>query len=169
MTVTVPQLSVAVMFLVSAGGISAEISLVAMAIGSTSAAAEGWSLSKLVPFQKSLASKRARASVSDDDRSSWLPRMSLPSWGSKSGGPARRSEPSTLNKLNQGTKDFVGKTKDVLMPWSKSSKKPTARPASAKKSAAKTPWYKSWIPQKKKPEKKPMSVSEFIGQDRPEF
>ena len=143
--------------------------LVAMAIGSSSAAAEGWSLSKLVPFQKSSASKRARASVSDDDRSSLLPKMSLPSWGTKSRAPARPSEPSTLSKLNQGTKDFFGKSKDVLMPWSKSSKKPTARPASVKKPVAKTPWYKSWIPQKKKPEKKPLSVSEFIGQDRPEF
>ena len=142
--------------------------LVAMAIASTSAAAEDWSLSKLVPFQKSSASKRAHASVSDEDRSSLLPRMSLPSWSTKSRAPARPREPSTMSKLNQGTKDFFGKTKDVLMPWSKSSKKPTTRPASVRKPVAKTPWYKSWIPQKKE-EKKPLSVSDFIGQDRPEF
>jgi hypothetical protein len=73
-----------------------------------------------------------------------------------------------MSKLNQGTKDFFGKTKDVLMPWGKSSKKPTTRPASVRKPVAKTPWYKSWIPQKKE-EKKPLSVSDFIGQDRPEF
>jgi hypothetical protein len=143
-------------------------SLVAMAIASTSAAAEGWSLSKLNPFQKSSASKRAHASVSDDDHSSWLPKMSLPSWSSKSRAPTRHSEPSTLSKMNQGTKDFFGKSKDVLMPWSKSSKKPTTRPASVKKPVAKTPWYKSWVPQKKQ-EKKPLSVSDFIGQDRPEI
>jgi hypothetical protein len=142
--------------------------LAAMAISSTSAAADGWSLSKLVPFQKSSASKRAHASVSDGDRSGGLPRMSVPNRGTKSRPPDGPSEPSTLSKLNQGTKDFFGKTKDVLMPWSKSSKKPAARPVSTTRTATKTPWYKSWIPQKKQ-QQKPKTVSEFIGQDRPEF
>ncbi len=62
--------------------------LVAMAIASTPAAAGGWSLSKLVPFQKSSASKRAHASVSDEGRSGGLPQMSLPSGGTKSRPPA---------------------------------------------------------------------------------
>ena len=143
--------------------------LVAMACAGTAAATEGWSLSKLNPFQKSSSSKRVHGSVSDEKSKSVLPSMSLPGLGSKSHKPAHSSEPSTLSKMNQGTKDFFGKTKDVLMPWSKSSKKPAARPVSSKKTAAKTPWYKSWIPQKKKVEKKPMTVSDFIGQDRPGF
>lgn len=147
--------------------------LVAMAMAGTSVAAEGWSLSKLVPFQKSSADKRARASVSDDDRGGGFPTLSMPSWGSKSRSPKRSSEPSTLSKLNQGTKDFFGKTKDVLMPWSKSTQskstqKSATRPVSNKKKVAKTPWYKALIPQKE-PEKKPKTVSEFIGQDRPEL
>ena len=142
--------------------------VVAMAMGSSLAAAESWSLSKLVPFQKSSAGKRAHASVSDKDRGSWMPKMSLPSWGSTSRAPAKSKTPSTLTKLNQGTKDFFGKTKDVLMPWSKPAKKSATRPASAKKTSQ-TPWYKAWIPRQKPPEKKPMSVSDFIGQDRPEF
>jgi hypothetical protein len=140
--------------------------LIAMAVASTAAAAESWSLSKLVPFQKSSASKRTKASVSDEDRKSWMP--SMPSWGTSKKKPSASREPSTLNKLNKGTKEFFGKTKDVLMPWSKSSKKPAARPVSTKKTPAKTPWYKSWFTQKE-PEKKPMTVSDFIGQDRPEF
>ena len=57
--------------------------LVALAMAGTSVAAEGWSLSKLVPFQKSSADKRARASVSDDDRGGGFPTLSMPSWGSR--------------------------------------------------------------------------------------
>jgi hypothetical protein len=139
------------------------VCLVAMSMASTSVAAEGWSLSKLNPFKKSTADKRTRASVSDDDRSLTLPRPAP-----KSNGAKRSAEPSTLSKLNQGTKEFFGKTKDVLMPWSKSKKKSVARPVSAKKKVTKTPWYKSLLPQKE-PEKKPKTVSEFIGQDRPEL
>lgn len=140
--------------------------LLAMTFADTSAAEDGWSLSKLVPFKKSSTDARTRASVSDEDRSSGLPKLSLPSWSSKSRSASRSKQPSTWAKLNRNTQEFFGKSKDVLMPWTKDSKAKT-RPVSTKKKP-KTPWYKALLPQQE-PEKKPSTVSEFIGQERPEI
>ncbi len=140
--------------------------LIVLSIVSSSGATENWSLSKLVPFKKSATSKRAHASVSDDSHSRGFPKLPVPSWGSSSRSPKRSAEPSMLTKLNQGTKDAFGKTKDVLMPWSKNTKKPTTRPASSRSKTNHTPWYKAILPQRE-PAKKLNSVSDFIGQDRP--
>jgi hypothetical protein len=142
--------------------------LTVMALAGTVMADEGWSLSKLNPFKKSTTSARARGSVSDD-HSSGLSKYSLT--GSKSSSTKKSSQPSTLSKWNQNTKEFFGKTKDTLMPWSKSdTKKAAAHPVSTKKkakAAEKTPWYKAWWPHEEP--KKPKTVSEFIGQERPEM
>ena len=142
-------------------------SLVAISFASVAAAEEGWSISKLNPFKKSSASKRAHAQVSDEKPGIGLPRMSLPGLSSKSAAPKRKSKPSTLAKVNQGTKDFFGKTKDVLMPWSKSSKKPAAHYGSSKKPAKKKSFLTSWIPQKKE-EKRPQTMGDFLDAKRPE-
>ena len=53
-------------------------SLVAISFASVASAEDGWSMSKLNPFKKSSASKRAHAQVSDESRGIGLPRMSLP-------------------------------------------------------------------------------------------
>lgn len=142
-------------------------SLIAISLTSVAAAEEGWSVSKLNPFKKSSASKREHARVSDESSGIGLPHLSLPSWGSKSGPAKRKSEPSTLTKVNQGTKDFFGKTKDVLMPWSKSSKKPATQYGSSKKPAKKKSFFTSWIPQKKE-EKRPQTMGDFLDAKRPE-
>ncbi|MHB8970999.1 MAG: hypothetical protein ACYC3X_11290 [Pirellulaceae bacterium] len=142
-------------------------SLVAISFASVAAAAEGWSVSKLNPFKKSSPSKRAHANVSDEKSGIGLPHMSLPSLSSKSTAPKRKSEPSTLAKMNQSTKNFFGKTKDVLMPWSKSSKKPSASYGSNKKPAKKKSFLTSWMPEKKA-EKKTQTMGDFLGGKRPE-
>ena len=70
------------------------------------AAGDGWSLSSLNPFKKASTQQRARASVSDESvKKSVFPRMSMPSWNTKSPAPKRRTEPSTFAKIGQGTKD----------------------------------------------------------------
>jgi hypothetical protein len=139
--------------------------LTAMAMASTSTAAEGWSLSKLVPFQKSSASKRAHASVSDAGRSTGFPRMSLPTWGKKShaAAPKHSAKPSALSKVTKDTKDMLAKTKDALTPGSKTSKK--TKTQSNKKSTMKT-WFSSWIPHKKKT-KPSKTVQDFLSIPRP--
>ncbi len=71
---------------------------------------DGWGWSKLNPFAKKepkTDAKRVRASYNDrvaDART----RTELIRKG---------EEPSTWEKMNQGTKSFFGKTKSVLMPW----------------------------------------------------
>ena len=73
-----------------------------------------------------------------------------------------------LAKVNKSTKDFFGKSKEVLMPWTKSSKKPATHSSSSKKSAPKKSFLTSWMSPKKE-EKKPQTVTDFLKQDRPEF
>ncbi len=123
-------------------------------------ASDGWSLSKLIPFQKSSSSGRARATVSDSN-SSWL---QLPNWGQKSASKSRSREPSTLDKLSHGTKKTWDKTVDLLNPWDGNSKK-----SAAKKSTKKQSWFSSWMPQKKSKPKEVQTVKDFLGQPRPEF
>jgi hypothetical protein len=136
-----------------------------MAIAGSAAADDTWSLSKLVPFQKSSTPSRARASVSDSGRSSssWI---SLPSWGSKSHATPKRHEPSMLDKFTQGTKDTWHKTTDLLTPWDGNSSK---KSSAARKSAKKNSWFSSWMPQKKSKPREVQTVKDFLGQPRPEF
>ena len=138
--------------------------LAAMTIAASTALADGWKMPSLNPFKKaSSGSDRAKASISDKSKSSGLPKLSLPSWGSESSKP---KGPSTMQKINSGTKSFFSKTKDVLMPWNTSSKKTSSsRSSKPKKKSILT----SWIPTKKPPKKERMTVSDFIGQDRPDF
>ena len=134
-------------------------------------AGDGWSLSKLNPFKKKpTASQRARASFTDEaSQTSRFPRVSMPSWGQQSQTPRPTKKPSTLSKMNQGTKDLLGKTKDTLMPWSKDAKKKSDYTRSSKKSSS--PFsLTSWLPKKKKEEKsRSKSMTDFLGQPRPSF
>jgi hypothetical protein len=141
--------------------------LIAISLVSTATAGERWSLKNLNPFKKSSASQRARASVSDQAPSRGFPRMSMPTWPTKSRSPQRPREPSTLAKLNQGTKDFLGKTKDVLTPWSKNSPS-TASGSGSRSQSKKKSWFSSLLPQKKKP-KEIKTVKDFLALERPEF
>ncbi len=125
-----------------------------------------WSLSKLNPFKKKpTADARARASVSDEvTQRKGFPRMTMPTWASRSRTPERRKEPSTMDKISQGTKDLFGKTKNVLMPWSSDSKKKKSRA----KASEKPSFLTSWLPQKETP-KRPKTVNDFLKQPRPGY
>lgn len=131
----------------------------ALLVTGSALASEGWSLSKLVPFQKSSSSSRTRATVSDNN-SSWF---HLPTWGQKAASKSSSREPSTLDKIGQGTKKTWDKTVDLLTPWDNTSKK------THKKTPKKPAWYSSWIPQKKKKPREVQTVKDFLGQPRPEF
>lgn len=126
-----------------------------------SAAEEGWSLSKLNPFgSPSSSSAKSKAARSPH---------------SASAGKPKSAPRSTLNSMTQGTSKFMGKTKEVLMPWSKPAPKTTkmsvSRTTPAKKSRAasvqKAAWYEFW---KSEPEqdKGPQTVNEFLALPRPE-
>ncbi len=62
-----------------------------------------------------------------------------------------------FEKMSQGTTSFFGKTKDVLMPWSKSSKKPSS---SKSHKPAKKSFFSSWFPEKKQ-QKESKTVKDF--------
>jgi hypothetical protein len=142
------------------------VSLLSIGLAGVVSADDGWSLSKLNPFKKSPAPQRTRASVSDHATRSGTNHMNVPPWTARPASTTRRNEPSTLEKINQGTKDFFGKTKEVLMPWSSSSKKPASRAGS--RQPAKTSWFSSWFPEKKK-EPEIRTVNDFLSLERPQF
>jgi len=128
------------------------------------AAEEGWNWSKLNPFgssnSPSTKSKNARGSRNVSDR--------------KTGGKSKSAPTSTLNSVTQSTSNFMGKTKQVLMPWSKPAPKTTktsvSRTTPAKKPRAQPEekaWYEFW---KSEPETNtgPQTVNEFLALPRPE-
>ena len=127
---------------------------------------DGWSVSKLNPFKKKpAANARAQASLSDEvTATSSFPRMSMPTWASRSQTPQPPAEPSTLAKLNQGTKDLYGKTKSVLMPWASDSKKSSSSKTNKSQGSFLTSWFT-----KKEEKKKPRTVKEFLAQPRPGY
>ncbi len=150
-----------------------------IALAGSSYAGDSWSLSKLNPFKKKTTTtrNRARARVSDDgSKTSGTPRLKLPSWGAPSHKPTgfstnaypakTRKAPSSFTKLSNGTKDLFGKTKDVLMPWSSTSKKKKSKKSSTSRSKSKTSFLTSWLPKKEK-KPKPPTLKSFLGQQRP--
>lgn len=143
------------------------VGMLSIGVAGVVSADEGWGLSKLNPFKKKAPpAARARASVADSSRPSGSSRATTAPWLTRSSAPTRKAEPSTLEKVNQGTKDFFGKTKEVLMPWSTTPQKPAARTSS--KSAKSSSWFSSWWPEKKK-EPEIRTVNDFLGLERPQF
>jgi hypothetical protein len=132
-------------------------------------AESNWQFPNLNPFAK----KSDAAAESEKSSRFKMPTL-LPSFGEKSN--RRSSEPSTWNKLTTGTKEFLGKTADVLTPWDTAAEK-KARNSSVsdrfpsrnyreKEVEKKESIFTSWLPEKKEPER-PRSVSEFLKQPRP--
>ena len=69
------------------------------------------------------------------------------------------------DKISQGTKDFYGKTKSVIMPWT--NKKPNGSSGGTKLDK-KPSFLTSWLP-KKEEKKQHKTVKEFLAQPRPGF
>jgi hypothetical protein len=115
------------------------------------ASAEGWKLPNLNPFSKTSSkgtqTTRARPAVS----------------------PSRAAEPSFLEKVNTGTKEFFTKTGDFLMPWKKSDKKPSAsRTTTAARPAGKKSIF-PWAGDKKETEPEPQSLTDWLAQPKEKY
>ncbi|RCS42151.1 hypothetical protein DTL42_20180 [Bremerella cremea] len=99
------------------------------------------------------------------------------SWGS-SPAPAKKSTgPSTLQKINNGTKDFFYKSADFLNPFDDAEdEKPTRRTtyrggyhsASKKKQQESSSWFGGWFSTEPEPAP-PQTVSEFLDLPRSKF
>ncbi|MFW6171142.1 MAG: hypothetical protein ACODAD_11675 [Planctomycetota bacterium] len=145
-----------------------------------------WSLGQLNPFKKRPGSgERIRASLSDKAAAE----SGSPAADSRaaSGGLQATSQPrdpSMLTKVNRGTKalfsmtwdkttetwvqtkQVLGKTKKVLMPWER--KEPTANHSSPQYGNRDSSLFPSWWP-KKEEKKRPNSVKEFLSLPRPGY
>jgi hypothetical protein len=82
--------------------------------------------------------------------------------------PVKKQQPSTLDKLAAGTKNFFNKTGETLGLKKPETKKPTVAYPKASIQSQKKDESKSWLGSMFKPAepKKPTSVSEWIGQPR---
>jgi hypothetical protein len=163
------------------------LAAVALALAGNLAAAEGLSLSKLNPFageEKPKAKPKAKSTANKTagKESSWLkwPFSSTSSTAKKPAARKTKPEPSTLSKLNSGTKKLFSDTKNALTPGGK---KPAAKSNSAsgfagrstgsrtaKKEESKASgnifasWFKPTEPEKPK---RPERPSDWVGGERP--
>jgi hypothetical protein len=139
--------------------------LLAFASPVTAVAADGWGWSSLNPFGAGETKP-----TGNQNRRPTTPSRSAAKTPAKQGAVA-----SSWNSVSRGTSNFMGKTKEVLMPWSKPAAKPTSRvpisrnaPTRKPKPKAEQPsWYEFW---KEAPEEKtgPKTVNEFLALPRPE-
>lgn len=97
----------------------------------------GSSSSSTAPRRSSSAQVSGSKSSSSSSSFPRLPMPSLPVGGLTGGSTARKpasKEPSTLDKLNSGTKAFFSKTADFLTPWD-NDPSPTRRSATGSRTA----------------------------------
>jgi len=128
-------------------------------------AGDSWSLSKLNPFKKKPAKEERSSSNFQSNfhdsatRTVGYEHPEVAGWGSRARKTVTKKEPSTFAKMTQGTKDFFGKTTQVLMPW-------RGKPKHGKSTLDKTKsFFTSWLPKKEK--KPPQTIPEFLGRPRP--
>ena len=115
-----------------------------------------------------------------------MPKVAMPQWTKKE--VARNPGPSTWQKLNDGTKNMLTKTRDTLMPWAAEDQKPPARNATGSRtstgfsrtraasnrtgresSGEKKSFFSSLLPTSKPAEKRIRTTSDFLKQERPRF
>jgi hypothetical protein len=131
------------------------------------ASAEGWKMPTWNPFKKK-DSHPAHLRIHDEDsQGSWW-------WKPRSASQKPSSQPSTWSKVVGGTRSAWNKTKDALNPFddkpqhsrSVTGSNSVFAPASTRKpEKKKSTWWPSW---NGKEEKKPLTVTDWIGLDRPE-
>lgn len=116
------------------------------------------------PFKskKKKAEPRVTALADDEERGLSFPKLSLPSLKPKPKPRRPRNQPSTLQKLGRGTKNFFGKTKDLLTPWDDSTdEEADYRMADRDTDKSRFSWFR------KEPEdERPISANEFLKQSR---
>ncbi|GAA4422831.1 hypothetical protein [Bremerella cremea] len=98
------------------------------------------------------------------------------SWTSSSASSKKKSkEPSTLQKFNQGTKDFFSKSADFLNPFDDADDKKKTNTRyqynggyRSSKKKEESSWFGSWF--QSDPEPRPAeTISDFLDAPRPEF
>lgn len=118
-------------------------------------------------------SKPAGHASESKSKSSLISLPKMPFSGTNSHSASKAKTPSTWEKVNSGTKSFFGKTKDVLMPWSKDdsashrSKAVTGsrRSGTSAKSSSKSSssgGLSSWFQSKPEEKDKIESVNDFL-------
>jgi hypothetical protein len=155
-------------------------------LGANSASADGWSFPSLNPFkteEKEMTYAPPSISAAEDEEPPTsgfkFPKLKLPSLPKIGSDSPKPRQPSTMQKLGRGTKNFFSKTADVLTPWDNDEKAAPRRRTSTgvrrtyngSPSAAvaekKSSWLPSWF-SKEEPEQ-PHTVNGFIAQPRPRF
>ncbi len=154
----------------------------------STAVADGWEFPSLNPFKTEKREVSAytppRDSAepleADKEESGFrLPKFKMPSFGFGAKPPG---QPSTMEKLGRGTKNFFSKTADVLTPWDNDDK-PTSRTTRSatgvrRKYSGSTGEFKaekkSFVPSwffggDDEEEDTPRTVNSFIAQPRPKF
>lgn len=115
-----------------------------------------------------------------------MPKFAMPQWSRPE--PARNTEPSTWEKLNNSTKNAFTKTRDTLMPWAAKDEPPPPRHAtgnrsstgmtrsrvsSSRSSSESTPDKKSFFSSlftSPESDDKPIeTTNDFLSQRRPRF
>lgn len=153
-------------FLRLALGLAGAACFLLVLAGSTAAAAdEGWGWSSLNPFGGSETKP-----TGNQNR-----RPATPSRAPAKPAASKGAVSSTWNSVSRGTSNFMGKTKEVMMPWSKPAAKPASRVPISRNSPTRRPkpkneppaWYEFW---KDAPEENtgPKTVNEFLALPRPE-
>jgi hypothetical protein len=109
-----------------------------------------------------------------------FPKMKMPQMPKLGFGQKPPGQPSTMQRLGRGTKNFFSKTADVLTPWDNDEKPvPRSRTATgvrrtyagspnAAKVEKKTSFLPKWFSGDDEPES-PKTVNGFIAQPRPRF
>ena len=115
-----------------------------------------------------------------------MPKIAMPQWTKKK--PPANAEPSTLQKLNSGTKNMLSKTRNTLMPWTVGNDKPPVRHATGSRAstgisrtrvasnrgnanatsdAEKKSIFSSFLPAPEPQEKPIRTTGDFLSQKRP--
>ena len=148
--------------------------------------ADGWGLPNLNPFKKEERevspyvppTRDWSAAEAEEPPTSGLkfPKFKLPTMGR-----ARKpsNEPTAMQRVTRGTKNFLSKTADVLTPWDNGKEPlPSARATgvrrtyngspSAARTEKKSSFFSSWFSNDEEPEA-PRTVNGFLGQPRPKY
>lgn len=133
-------------------------------------AQEGFSLSKLNPFQSDKDDKnRASATISDSDSFLKMPKLKAPKLKMPSlpkRQPQAKQGPSTMQKLGAGTKRFFSQTSAALQPWKKDSPSPRSLPNKREATKKSSPF--SWLlPGNNEPAQEVRTPNEFLALPRP--
>ena len=126
-----------------------------------------WKRPTINPFARRSTTKAAPPKKSSGFK---MPNL-IPSWAKQE--RKKSPQPSTWSKISGQTKEFFGKTKDVLTPWDNPPKKTNNSSlsqrfhmGSSNEKTEKKSFFTSWLPEKEEVDK-PRSMNESLKQPKP--